>query len=493
MTAAPQTDDRRVVLIDLSSIYWASWHATAEQGLSEAAKLTMNGIRRCYNDGDLVAICCDSGRSFRRDISADYKANRPEKDQNALGELARLKERLVKDGFLLWAADGFEADDIIATAVVASKPHQVLICSADKDLLQLLGPGVRVLRTHAWIEGGVDDLKAKYGITPEQMVDYLALVGDSSDNIKGAPGIGPKTAAELLNAHGSIDGIYRAIKAGQRVTTPARMSALIDNVAQVVLAGDLVKLRTDAPINWSDIYAERKPARLTQEEPDMDSDEIPISRPVVAQMQEAAAQVPESAQMSGTKLGTTADVAPLGVGQAKELAIVPVEVEYHRALEPRSFEQALKCARYLYESRLYAKFSSPDAIAAVIMRGREMGFGAATSLDVFHCIDGKVVPYAYLIIALAEQSPDCEYIYCVEQSATSATWETKNRRNPKPSLCTFTLEQARAADLAVAGKKNGWAKNPEDMLVKSAGAKLARRVYRRETLGLVSIEEMGIE
>src|SRR5678816_879648 len=100
MTAVAEADTaRRVVLVDLSSIYWACFHATANEPLSEATKLTLTGIRRCYKDGDLVAICCDSGRSFRKDISPEYKANRPEKDQAALGELERLKERLVKDGY----------------------------------------------------------------------------------------------------------------------------------------------------------------------------------------------------------------------------------------------------------------------------------------------------------------------------------------------------------------------------------------------------------
>jgi hypothetical protein len=124
-----------------------------------------------------------------------------------------------------------------------------------------------------------------------------------------------------------------------------------------------------------------------------------------------------------------------------------------------------------------------------------LGLGAGTALDSFHVIEGKPYPYAYLLIALARKHPDCEYLYCVEADGSHATWETKNRRNPAPTRVTFTMEQARAAGLPKTGEKggNGWIKNPEDMVVKAAGSKLARREYSDSFLGLVSAEEMGLE
>lgn len=517
MTAVAATaDTRRVVLIDLSSLFWNAWHATKDQAVSEAAALTKAAVRRCHGDGDLVAICCDQGRSFRKDLLPAYKAQRPEKDHQSLGELDRLRAALKADGYLLWGCDGFEADDVIATACEAATAigHDVLICSADKDLLQLVGRGVRALRTHNWVQGGDMDVIEKFGVPPAQLGDWLALVGDKSDNIDGAPGVGATTATALLKAFGSLDTMYAELERDPKAVAELKMAsgrkvggsiaAAIDaSEAQVRLARKLVALAGNAPFDFREIYDERRPQRLTKEEPDeaMEHDEIPISRgpgnsngaPAPAISEVSAVREPDPAAKTQAQI---AEVSALRSGiDARPTALVEyVPAEYDRALEPRSPDSAIKIAKILYESRLYqAKFQTWEAILATILRGRCMGIGAAASLDVFHVIEGQPKPYAYLIIAMAQKDPDCEYLYCVEADGKHATWETKHRRNPKPQHLTFTHDQAVAAMLFPKDGKgpNGWVKNEEDMLVKSAGAKLARRVYSAATLGLTSVEEMG--
>jgi hypothetical protein len=128
-------------------------------------------------------------------------------------------------------------------------------------------------------------------------------------------------------------------------------------------------------------------------------------------------------------------------------------------------------------------------VLATIIRGRSMGISSAAALDVFHIVEGRPYPYAYLLIAMAKRDPDCEYLYCVESSPSSATWETKSRRNPKATRFSYSMEQARNAGLVK--PKGAWEKFPEQLLVKFTGATLARREYQEATLGLTSIEEMG--
>ena len=125
-------------------------------------------------------------------------------------DLAR--EALEADGFPVWRVDGFEGDDVIATCNRASKKltspdvdHDVLIASADKDLLALVGDHVEVHNTRTGNRMGPAEVKEKLGVDPGQVVDYLTLVGDASDNIKGAKGIGPKNAAGILNIFGNLD------------------------------------------------------------------------------------------------------------------------------------------------------------------------------------------------------------------------------------------------------------------------------------------------
>ncbi len=512
-----------VLLVDLSALFWSAWHSSGADSVSMARQRTLEAISKCIEPGDLVAICCDSGRSFRRDLDENYKANRPEKDHATVGELMAIKERLRQDGRLLWEAEGFEADDVIATAtkMALESRHEVMIASADKDLLQLMEPGVRCLRTHTWKTVGHLDVKEQFGVTPSQLGDWLALKGDKSDNIQGAVGIGDKRATDLLTKHGSLDGIYQAMRENiVGFATPAIVTSLRNFDAIRKTTRKLIELRFDVPIRFEDIYEERKAQPLVRpalvkgkDDDDMETDDIPISRgpgPAVQQQLPVAAAPPvPSVPTNGTPVPPA--VATAGPAQAPIVAASAVQagdelfqqllakkgfapVEYDRALEPRSANGAIDLAQHLFNSRLYAhKFTCWEAVLATILRGRAMGIGAAASLDVFHVIEGKPYPFAYLIIALAQRDPDCEYLYPVEASDTIAVWETKSRRNPKPSQAVFTMEMARLADLPKTGAKggNGWVKNPEDMLVKSAGSKLARRIYPGATLGLVSVEEMG--
>jgi 5'-3' exonuclease len=512
MTAAAVATPRpEVLLIDLSSLYWTAYHATAAESSSEATKLTQTAIDRCIGelDGKLVAICVDEGRSFRKDLSPDYKANRPEKDQSALAELAKLKERLRERGYWLAGASGFEADDVIATLATAASAagHPVRIASSDKDLLQLLAlPCSSMLRTHTWRTWRAADVVTELGVEPEGLRDWLALVGDKSDNITGCPSVGPKTATALLIAHYDIDNLYDKINAlgpatktpdAAKIATPAVLEKLKAHKADVMLARKLVTLRTDAPVKFDDIYEKREPKKGTDMGvTDVEYDDPRISGPTPKDEPEppkAESAGPTAAAPVASPSAPAADdmTAPVQT-KSEQVALTVIPGPFEMQLEPTSLGIAFKLGQALYESRLYTRLPTAQSITAVIVRGREMGIGALTALDCFHVVEGKPYASAHLMIARAKADPDCEYFQLIESTAELATWETKNRRNPKPTRYTYTIGQAIKAGLLMK-EKNNWNTRPEDMLIKTSGAKLAKIEYTSSAIGLTSIEELGGE
>ena len=487
------TEKPRILLVDLSSLFWAAWHVNSENGLQAARSATLAGVKRAMGDGhDTVAICCDGKNNFRKQISADYKAQREKQPEAAYGELAKTKERLAADGYLLWECDGFEADDVIATAAKMAnvRGHDVRIVSSDKDLFQLLNVNTDILRSHTWEVWDSRKVTEKLFIDVGQMGDFLALKGDSSDNIPGCPGIGDKRAAELLTRYETLDRIYEALDAGKEVATQSIEKSLRENRAKVELSRKLVALRYDVPIVFDNLFQQRKVMPLTSKA-DLPTDGDPTdSSPV----ESALASAESSTDVIQSKANGTS---------GENVALVPV-VEYERQLEPRSLRAAVWLGQHLYDSRLYTRFPTAEAITAIIIRGRELGLGALTALDSFHLIEGRPSPHAYLMIARAKEHPDCEYFQCIETNREGATWETKNRHNPKPTRLTYTLAQAKASGLVQPaqektgrdGKKymskdNQWVVRPDEMCRKTAGVQLARMEYPAATMGLYAWEELA--
>jgi DNA polymerase-1 len=194
---------------------------------------------------DLLAVVMDGkGHSFRKELFAEYKANRPSAPTDLQQQMARVRE--VADAYKIpcYERDGVEADDLIAslTRIARAKGHQVVLVSADKDLLQLVGDGVWMLDTMKQRGYGPAETKEKLGVMPGQVRDYLALTGDSSDNVPGVPSVGPKTASDLLNQYGSLDGIYAGLES---LTKKALKQKLIEHKQLAYLSRDLVTLKDD--------------------------------------------------------------------------------------------------------------------------------------------------------------------------------------------------------------------------------------------------------
>ena len=168
-----------------------------------------------FEPEQIVVAFDTKGPGFRNEIYPDYKANRPPAPEDLVPQFALIREATEVFGLHQVEAAGWEADDLIATAAARAVEagQEVVIVSADKDLMQLIRPGVRMLdpMKRRWIDEEV--VREKFGCRPDQVIEVQALAGDSSDNVPGVHGIGVKTAALLLEEHGTLEGILEAANA----------------------------------------------------------------------------------------------------------------------------------------------------------------------------------------------------------------------------------------------------------------------------------------
>jgi DNA polymerase-1 len=209
-----------------------------------------------------LAVTFDLGEPFRTVLFPAYKASRTAGPEDLEPQVARLRGLLETLGVPVFERDGFEADDLLATLTRQGQAHgcNVDVLSGDFDVLQLVAPGVRIVTPgKTFAEPVVYDEAAvvvRYGIPPTKLRDWKALVGDTSDEIPGVPGIGKKTATELLQRYESLDAIYSHLD--QIVNTRAR-NALAEGRESAELSRMLVTLRSDAPVRL-DLEAARFPA-----------------------------------------------------------------------------------------------------------------------------------------------------------------------------------------------------------------------------------------
>ncbi len=198
------------------------------------------------------------GKTFRNDLYTEYKAHRKEYPVDLAPQLPYIYEILSAMGLAMHVAPGFEADDLIAsfTRRFVGEVDEVVIVGTDKDLMQLVAPKVSMLdttRSSPWIK--IPEVIKKFGVAPIQVTDVLALLGDSSDNIPGVKGIGPKTAAKLIEACGSLDRLYHNYiidnLEGQIKGAAKIREKLLAQRETAFLSYELVKLKTDIPIDAS--------------------------------------------------------------------------------------------------------------------------------------------------------------------------------------------------------------------------------------------------
>jgi DNA polymerase-1 len=211
-----------------------------------------------YEKPDVVRVYFDKGAPARRvNLLPEYKANRGASPEDFQQQLPWVKQLTVALGYSSEEREGLEADDLIAAAAVtlAEQNQEVLIVSADKDLSQLICPGVRQLLPPptanpriGWRTLDVEGVCDKFGVPPERILDYLALIGDTSDNIPGLPGVGPKTAVKWLSEHGTLENVIA--NAGR--LTPKRFCSIVYENQEILRRNiELVRLEHDVEIDLS--------------------------------------------------------------------------------------------------------------------------------------------------------------------------------------------------------------------------------------------------
>lgn len=199
-------------------------------------------------DADHIVVVFDTARrTFRNDIYPDYKAQRPPPPEALIPQFALMRQATKAFNLASVEMDGFEADDLIATytRLARAKGAKVTIVSSDKDLMQLVGDGVVLFDAMKNREIGPDQVREKFGVGPERVIDVQALAGDSSDNVPGVPGIGVKTAAQLIVEYGDLDTL---LSRAHEIKQPKRREALTERADLARVSRQLVTLRCDVPV-----------------------------------------------------------------------------------------------------------------------------------------------------------------------------------------------------------------------------------------------------
>ena len=248
-----------LVLLDGHSLAYRAFHALPPDLRTSRGELTnatygfasmLLTVLRDFSP-DYMAVSFDVGRTFRHDMFAGYKATRPETPENFHRQVERIKELVDAFHIPVVVLEGYEADDVIGTLARQAEAQgmDVLIVTGDTDAFQLVSPHVRVMTSGRRFSDIIiydeERIRQRYGVSPSQLVDFKALVGDKSDNIPGVPGIGQKTAAKLLQTYGSLEGIYEHL---DEIKPDRVRKALAEHKETVFLVRDLVRIRTELPL-----------------------------------------------------------------------------------------------------------------------------------------------------------------------------------------------------------------------------------------------------
>ena len=267
-TAGDDKPIRHLYLVDGSGYLFRAYHALPPMTRPDGTPINaVYGFCRMLvadlldkPEVDHIAMILDSSEiTFRNQIYDKYKANRPPPPEDLIPQFPLIREAARAFNVTVCELDGFEADDLIATyaRLAVEAGATCTIVSSDKDLMQLVRPGVEMMDPIKKTKIGPAEVMEKFGVTPDKVVEVQALAGDSTDNVPGVPGIGVKTAAQLINEYGDLETLLA--RAGE-IKQPKRREALLQNAELARISRKLVLLRDDAPAPADpDTFDKRKP------------------------------------------------------------------------------------------------------------------------------------------------------------------------------------------------------------------------------------------
>jgi DNA polymerase-1 len=257
---------KKLILVDGHSLAYRAFYGlplydrhgkptftTAKGEFTNAVYGFANMLLKVWNDEkpDGIAVAFDLGRTFRDDLYEPYKGTREKMPDELVPQIGRIVQLVESFGIPAVSAEGYEADDVLGTLATraAADGIDTLIVTGDSDAFQLIGPLVRVLTPgRTFTDTSIYDeaqVQTRYGLTPQQLIDFKALKGDTSDNIPGVKGIGEKTATDLLQRYGDVENVYAHL---DEVTPPRAKTALEAGQDIALLSKDLVTIRTAVPL-----------------------------------------------------------------------------------------------------------------------------------------------------------------------------------------------------------------------------------------------------
>ncbi len=316
---------RHVYLVDGSGYVFRAFHALPPMTRPDGTPVNAvfgftNMLMKLLSetDADCVAVIFDAARAtFRSDIYPAYKAQRPETPEELIPQFPLVREAVLAFNLPAIEQSGYEADDLIATYARLAREAgaKVTIVSSDKDLMQLVRDGIEMLDPIKQKPIGPAEVREKFGVPPEKVVDVQALAGDSVDNVPGVPGIGVKTAAQLIGEYGDLETLLK--RAGE-IKQPKRREALMNFAEQARISRKLVELEDHVPL-------EVPLAALTMREPDHEKLVAFLKeqsfRSILARVEGQAAAKPAAPQAArdAAPAPRPAPVAPPPAGKSYEL------------------------------------------------------------------------------------------------------------------------------------------------------------------------------
>jgi 5'-3' exonuclease len=478
--------------IDISGLFSTYWEINQGKEDSHAFQATLCAVNEARQGFDRVAICCDSGRSWRQYIWPTYKANRPDRGAAYRHQIDRTIARLEAEACTVFRAPPVkmidaeagaeyfaEADDVIGTlcAWAVEGGHAVRIYSGDKDLLQLVGSGVEQMNYRGVIFLAQDVID-KIGVEPERIPDLLALAGDKSDNFKPYEGIGTKRAVDLIKACGSALNVFN----------PEHFERLHEYIGNAAATA----------IKAGGIEPARKCLKIATVLRDLEIDfdqliEEPVWRPVEAKtavnFAPAAAAAPPRPE--------AAEANPSIVKRPVSPAIERYQFNPF-ALEPNDPKQAWDLALAVCGSTLFKKFPNAEAVLMVLLEGRALGIPSVIALRNAYCVKGSIGWSARMLRGLVMKSGLCDYFDIIESTPQKAVALCKRAGRPEFRV-ESTLELAnqrglvQAAGMNKFGKEsegNKWNTDPLVMLVADVERRGARMGWPDVVAGLYTPDEL---
>lgn len=450
------SEQKKIALVDLSSIFWRFYHASAGDLQNSARQKTLAFVNDLFAGFDEIKICVDCPPYKRKTLYSEYKSNRKERPLALIEDLKRVQEELVNKGWNLLTCSGAEADDIIATYCYNNNTHDITIFGTDKDLLQIFGRCENVQLYDAFAKK-YKTAQNTLDVQPAQVVDYLALVGDKSDNIPGLPRCGPVNAKKLLSEFSNLKNIQSHCYEKECSFSETVRTSFISNEEQINLSYALAMLDYNCEI------VETK-GKMTK----MDCVEFKENEILIEEKNKEEAE--ENTNIVASRV---------------------IDVDYKQSLAPVGLSELKQMSKILFDSGLYSNScKNGQGAMAVIMAGRELGLGPIASLSSVSIVKGHPCISAQAMLALILASGKAEYFECVETTNEIATFETKRKGGRNSLTMSFTMDDARRAGLA---NKDNYKNYPAPMLRWRDIAQISRLIYPDLLLGVYCAEELNDE